>query len=104
MNRVMCYIQHLNSYVIINQKRNWVCLVNRAPLWLVVTAIFVIVVAITSFISDAPYFEILNTLGLIVLMVSLGTFARGKNKARAYTFFGLSAFLVIVLAFQFLTL
>ncbi|MBW5468246.1 hypothetical protein GPJ61_10295 [Brevibacillus formosus] len=77
---------------------------NRNPLWLKITAIIVIAIAITSLISDAPFLEILNTLGLVILMVSLGTFARSKNKARAYTFFGLSAFLVFVLAFQVLTL
>jgi hypothetical protein len=81
-----------------------VCLMKRTPLWLNVIAIIVIVIAITSLISDAPFLELLNTLGLIVLMVSLGTFSLSRNKARAYTFFGLGAFLVFVLAFQFLKL
>lgn len=77
---------------------------NRNPLWLYVIAILVIIIAITSLISDVPFLRIVNTLGLVVLMVSLGIFTWSKNKARAYTFFGISAFLVLVLVFQFLTL
>ena len=77
---------------------------KRTPLWLNVIAIIVIVIAITSLLSDAHFLRILTTLGLAVLMVSLGTFVWSKNRARAYTFFGISAFLVFVHVFQFLTL
>jgi hypothetical protein len=97
-------VKHVDPHVIINQKGEWMWLINRNPLWFIITAITVIVIAITSLISDASFLEILNTLGLVVLMISLGTITRSKNKARVYTFFGLSAFLVFVLAFQFLKL
>lgn len=60
---------------------------NRNPIWFNIIAIIVIVIALISLVSNAPFLRILNTLGLVVLMVSLGTFAWIKNKARAYTFF-----------------
>jgi len=81
-----------------------VSFMNKNPLWFNVIAIIVIVIAVASFISDAPFLRILNTLGLFVLMVSFGTIERRKNKARAFTLFGISAFLVFVLVFQFLLL
>lgn len=77
---------------------------NRNPIWFNIIAIIVIVIALISLVSNAPFLRIVNTLGLVVLMVSLGTFAWSKNKARAYTFLGISAFLVFVLAYQFQTL
>ncbi len=77
---------------------------SKYPLWFPITAIIVIVIAVTSLLFDVPFLEILNTFGLVVLMFSLGTLARNKDKARAYTFFGLSLFLIFVLAFQLLTL
>ncbi|WP_432775036.1 hypothetical protein AAFJ72_17765 [Brevibacillus gelatini] len=97
-------MKHAKKYVIINQKRNLVFRLGKLPLWVSVTAIIVIVMAVTSLLIDVPFLEILNTLGLVVLMVSLGAFAWNKNKARAYTFLGVSMFLVFVLAFQIFTL
>ncbi|MED4571982.1 hypothetical protein P9302_21330 [Brevibacillus agri] len=103
-NHVLCPMQHADTYVIIHQKRRYVFLLSKYPLWFPITAIIVIVIAVTSLLFDVPFLEILNTFGLVVLMFSLGTLARNKDKARAYTFFGLSLFLIFVLAFQLLTL
>lgn len=77
---------------------------RKLPIWVTLTAIIVIVIAVTSLLIDVPFLEIINTIGLVVLMASLGAFAWNRDKTRAYTFLGISMVLVFVLAFQIFTL
>lgn len=97
-------MKHAKKYVIISQKRKLVFHLRKLPIWVTLTAIIVIVIAVTSLLIDVPFLEIINTIGLVVLMASLGAFAWNRDKTRAYTFLGISMVLVFVLAFQIFTL
>ncbi|USG64568.1 hypothetical protein NDK47_20835 [Brevibacillus ruminantium] len=70
------------------------------PLWYYLISVLVIVIAIASLFTGAPVLRFLTTLGLGVVMASLGTFQWKKNRMMAYALFGVAALQVFALIYS----
>lgn len=70
---------------------------RKNPLWFNAISMLVIVLAIASLFTSAPFFRIGTMLGLVVIMASLGKFELSKNRTLAFMLFGVAGLQILVL-------